>query len=105
MKSLADLADANARIDDGASEAGRDPRSVRRLLNVGGQFASRPSDRLLVGPPSQWVDQLATLTLEYGFSGYIVMGDDPTTLTTFGQEVAPALREVVAAERSSRVAG
>lgn len=105
MKSLDDLADANARIDDGAAEAGRDPRAVRRLLNVGGQFASRPSDRLLVGPPAQWVDQLATLTLEYGFSGYIVMGDDPTVLTTFGQEVAPALRELVAAERSSRVAG
>jgi hypothetical protein len=47
----------------------------------------------------QWVEQLAVLTLEYGFSGYIVMGDDPTTLSIFGQEVAPGLRELVAAER------
>ncbi len=104
MKSMADLADANARIDEGAQEAGRDPRAVRRLLNLGGQFTSRPSDRLLAGPPQQWVDQLAMLTLEHGFSGYVLMGDDPAMLTTFGQEVGPALRELVAAERSSRAA-
>jgi hypothetical protein len=29
------------------------------------------------------------------------MGDDPTALARFGRDVAPALREVVAAERAS----
>jgi alkanesulfonate monooxygenase SsuD/methylene tetrahydromethanopterin reductase-like flavin-dependent oxidoreductase (luciferase family) len=100
MKSLQDLAEGNDRIDEGASEAGREPRAVRRLLNIGGRFTSSPSEQLLVGPPAQWVEQLAVLTLEHGFSGYIVMGDDPTTLSIVGQEVAPGLRELVAAERA-----
>jgi alkanesulfonate monooxygenase SsuD/methylene tetrahydromethanopterin reductase-like flavin-dependent oxidoreductase (luciferase family) len=100
MKSLQDLADGNARIDEGAIEAGREPRAIRRLLNIGGRFTSSPSEQLLVGPPEQWVEQLAVLTLEYGFSGYIVMGDDPMTLSLLGQEVAPRLRELVAAERA-----
>jgi alkanesulfonate monooxygenase SsuD/methylene tetrahydromethanopterin reductase-like flavin-dependent oxidoreductase (luciferase family) len=57
MKSLQDLADGNARIDEGATEAGREPRAVRRLLNIGGRFTSSPSEQLLVGPPAQWVEQ------------------------------------------------
>ncbi|MDD9207046.1 LLM class flavin-dependent oxidoreductase [Georgenia sp. 10Sc9-8] len=98
---LQQLTDGNAVIDEAATIAGRDPRDVRRLLNIGGQLTDQPSDRLLVGPPEQWVDQLAVLTLEHGFSGYILMGDDPTLLTRFGQEVGPALRELVAAERGA----
>ena len=101
IKSLQQLTDGNAVIDEAATAAGRDPRDIRRLLNIGGQLTDQPSDRLLVGPPEQWVDQLAALTLEHGFSGYILMGDDPTLLTRFGQEIGPALREVVAAERAA----
>ena len=101
IKSLQDLADANATIDQAATKAGRDPRAVRRFLNIGGQFTPEASNRLLVGPPEQWVQQLAALTVQYGFSGYILMGDDPSTLTIFAQEVAPALRELVAAERGA----
>ncbi|WP_248258617.1 hypothetical protein [Georgenia sp. EYE_87] len=74
---------------------------MRRLLNIGGQLTPRASDRLLVGPPEQWVEQLAALTLEHGVSGYILMGDDPGTLAVLGQEVAPAVRELVAAERGT----
>lgn len=100
-KSLQDLADANAVIDAAATKAGRAPRAVRRLLNIGGQFTAHASDRLLVGPPEQWVRQLAALTLQYGFSGYILMGDDPSTLTVFAQEVAPALRDLVTTQRAA----
>jgi alkanesulfonate monooxygenase SsuD/methylene tetrahydromethanopterin reductase-like flavin-dependent oxidoreductase (luciferase family) len=100
MTSLADLSEANAIIDEAAHEAGREPAAVRRLLNIGGRFGP-PSNQLLSGPPEQWVEQLAALTLEYGFTGYILMGDDPTALVRFGRDVAPALREVVAAERAS----
>src|SRR5215207_3340190 len=35
----ADLKDMNKHIDEGAAEAGRDPSSVRRLLNISGQFS------------------------------------------------------------------
>jgi alkanesulfonate monooxygenase SsuD/methylene tetrahydromethanopterin reductase-like flavin-dependent oxidoreductase (luciferase family) len=101
LQSLTALADGNATIDEAAAEAGRDPRAVRRLLNIGGQFTSQASDRLFVGPPEQWVDQLAAVTLQHGVSGYIFMGDDPGTLALFGQEVAPAVRELVSAERGA----
>ncbi len=101
VKSLDELATANATIDEAAEAAGRPRSAIRRLVNVGGQFGP-PSDRLLSGPPEQWVEQLAVLTLEYGFSGYLVMGDDERILQIVGQEVAPALRELVAAERSAR---
>lgn len=101
VRNLQDLAVANATIDAAATAAGRDPRDVRRLLNIGGQFTSEGGNQILVGPPEQWVDQLTALTLRLGFSGYILMGDDPTTLTLFAQEVVPALRERVAAARGS----
>lgn len=102
LKSLEALADGNAVIDAAATRAGRDPRAVRRLLNIGGRFGAQPSDRLLVGPPAQWAEQLAVLTLEYGVSAFILMGDDAATLAVYGQEVAPAVRELVAAERAGR---
>ncbi|MER6949603.1 LLM class flavin-dependent oxidoreductase [Nonomuraea sp. NPDC000554] len=100
VRSLDQLADSNATIDAAATEAGREPAAVRRLLNIGGQFGPR-SDRLLSGPPAQWAEQLAVLTLEYGFTAYILMGDDPAVLEVFGKEVAPVVRELVAAERAT----
>lgn len=102
LSSMQDLDDANARIDDAAAGAGRAPSAVRRLLNVGGQLSPRRSPDLLAGPPEQWVEQLAVLALEHGMSAFIVSGDDPTLLATVGQEIAPAVRELVAAERTAR---
>ena len=102
LKGMEQIDESNARIDEAASAAGRDPRDVRRLVNIGGQFTAQPSDRLLVGPPSQWAEQLATLALEHGLSAFIVVGDDPNQLALFGQEVAPATRELVVGERERR---
>ncbi|MDP4501700.1 LLM class flavin-dependent oxidoreductase [Nonomuraea sp. G32] len=101
VQSLDQLAEANATIDAAAVEAGRDPSAIRRLLNIGGKFGP-PSDRLLSGSPEQWAEQLAALTRQYGFSGYIIMGDDPATLEIFGRQVAPATRELVAAARQAK---
>ncbi len=98
-KGVADLADSSARIDAGAAEAGRDPRSVRRLLNISGEFTSSGTG-LLSGPASQWAEELAGLALDCGISGFILAGDDPEAIQRFGQEVAPAVRELVAAERT-----
>jgi len=99
LRSFTALADGNTVIDEAAERAGRDPRAVRRLLNIGGQLTAQASDRFLVGPPEQWAEQLAALTLQHGVSGYILMGDDEGTLALLGQEVAPAVRALVAAER------
>ncbi|WP_106402863.1 LLM class flavin-dependent oxidoreductase [Actinocorallia populi] len=101
MSDLDQLAESNFIIDAAAHQAGRAPTAVRRLLNVSGTFAPLPSsDRFLHGPPDHWVEQLAALTLDHGFSGYILQTDDLLDLTRFGQEVAPALRALVAAERA-----
>jgi alkanesulfonate monooxygenase SsuD/methylene tetrahydromethanopterin reductase-like flavin-dependent oxidoreductase (luciferase family) len=94
-----ELAELNKHIDDAAVSAGRDPSAVRRMLNIGGQFTTTGSG-FLNGPPEQWAEELAGLTLEYGISTFIVTADDEQTVELFAQEVAPATRELVAAERS-----
>ncbi len=94
-----DLDEMNKYIDEGATAAGRDPSAVRRLLNISGQFASSGGG-LLDGPPAQWAEQLAGLTLDYGISGFILMADDVTVTERFAAEVAPATRALVAAERA-----
>ncbi|WP_336922838.1 LLM class flavin-dependent oxidoreductase [Aquipuribacter sp. SD81] len=95
------LADMNARIDEAAVAAGRDPAAVRRLYNVGGGFHGR-GEGFLDGPSHVWVEQLAELALVDGMSGFVVMGDQPDTLRRFAEEVAPGVRELVAAERRQR---
>jgi alkanesulfonate monooxygenase SsuD/methylene tetrahydromethanopterin reductase-like flavin-dependent oxidoreductase (luciferase family) len=82
-----DLARGNALIDEAAQEAGRDPREVRRLLNIS---------------PGMSVDELAELAIDDGVSVFILSSDDPATLQQFGEEVAPAVRDAVAAERAGR---
>jgi alkanesulfonate monooxygenase SsuD/methylene tetrahydromethanopterin reductase-like flavin-dependent oxidoreductase (luciferase family) len=87
----------NAAIDEAAVAAGRDPASVRRLYNIDGRFGR--GSGFLDGTPQDWAEQLAELTLSTGMSTYILGGDDAATLQRFAEEVAPAVRELVAAER------
>ncbi|MEU9507872.1 LLM class flavin-dependent oxidoreductase [Micromonospora sp. NPDC048170] len=95
-----DLDRGNAVIDDAARQAGRDPADVRRLLNVTGRFA--PVGRgPLDGPAEQWAEELADLALSDGISTFILGSDDPEDLRRFAAEVAPAARELVAAERTA----
>ncbi|MFF1932024.1 LLM class flavin-dependent oxidoreductase [Streptomyces sp. NPDC058228] len=93
------LRESNAIIDEEAEKNGRDPREIRRLLNIMGGFGR--STEPFQGTPEQWVEQLLPLVLEEGMSTFILGSDDPTAIATFGQEVAPALREAVAAERTA----
>lgn len=89
-----DLARGNAAVDAAATDAGRDPREVRRLLNLS------PGSGSLTGSPSAWVDALVALALEEGVGTFVVGTDVPSVIETFGTEVAPAVREAVAAERA-----
>jgi Luciferase-like monooxygenase len=84
------LADANARIDDAAARARRDPTAVRRLYNVGGSFGT--GGGFLRGPARDWAEQLAELTLKDGMSAYILASDDADDIRRFAGEVAPAAR-------------
>jgi alkanesulfonate monooxygenase SsuD/methylene tetrahydromethanopterin reductase-like flavin-dependent oxidoreductase (luciferase family) len=99
-----DLAAMNAHIDAGAEAAGRDPATVRRLLNISGQFASTRRG-FLAGPPAQWSDELAELALEHGISAFILATDDAATIEAFATEVAPATREIVTATRAGVTPG
>ncbi|MFD6095285.1 LLM class flavin-dependent oxidoreductase [Nocardiopsis flavescens] len=98
---VADMRAANRVIDEAAREAGRDPRQVRRMLNLTGGALLPAGRGFLQGPAEQWVDDLLPLVLEHGFSTFILAADDPRTIQGFGAEVAPALREAVEKERAS----
>jgi alkanesulfonate monooxygenase SsuD/methylene tetrahydromethanopterin reductase-like flavin-dependent oxidoreductase (luciferase family) len=76
-------------IDEAAERAGRDPGSIRRIANLGGEITDGPVSEWLHGPPSHWVEELGKLSAESGFDGFLVGSDQ---VARFAAEVAPALR-------------
>jgi hypothetical protein len=87
-----------ARID--AAARGRDPAAIRRLYNISGRIG--PGDGgFLDGPAAQWVEQLLPLVTEIGMDTFVLWAaESPASqLERFAAEVAPALREAVAAHR------
>ncbi|GIM95113.1 LLM class flavin-dependent oxidoreductase [Paractinoplanes toevensis] len=88
-----DLERGNAIIDEAAEKAGRDPREIRRLLNISGEPGKEPA---------QWVDELLPLILDDGVGTLILGSDDPLELQRFATEVIPAVREEVARARVSQ---
>src|SRR5699024_8131912 len=95
------LADKHARIDEAARDAHRDPADIQRIYNVFGTITDSDHQGFLHGPASQWVDQLTELVLEYGMDTFVLgtEGDDIDQISTFAEEVAPAVRAAVADER------
>ncbi|GAB2633257.1 LLM class flavin-dependent oxidoreductase [Prescottella soli] len=85
----AGIATASATIDDAATAAGRDPASIRRVLNVGGDIPLEDLPR-----------RLSSLALDHGIDTFI-LGGHPTeeSLTYLAQEVFPRVRDGVAAGR------
>ena len=75
---------------DDLAHGGRDPRAIRRLLNIG----------QLPGAPTEQADVLAGLALESGTSVFIIPGDDPDAMAAFAVDVVPAVREAVAVARA-----
>jgi len=80
------LGDGNARIDEAAIASGREPSSIRRLLNVS-MADARP-------------EHLANLALVYGIDTFVVASDDANEIRRIGAEVAPATTALVTAERT-----
>jgi len=81
----ADLLEGNRRIDEAAAAAGRDPRSIRRVLNAGAD----------VSP-----EQLTSLTVENVMDTFVIGGlEDPEALRWFASDIVPAVREAVARAR------
>ncbi|WP_432477998.1 LLM class flavin-dependent oxidoreductase [Nocardioides sp. GXQ0305] len=98
-----DLPEMSAAVDEAALAAGRSPASIRRVYNVFGRFGTGAD--FLQGRPHEWAEQLAELTLEVGTSTYVLGTDDPDAVRRWATEVAPAVRELVDAERGRRARG
>jgi alkanesulfonate monooxygenase SsuD/methylene tetrahydromethanopterin reductase-like flavin-dependent oxidoreductase (luciferase family) len=83
--------------------AGRDPKSFKRLYNAFfGHKLQAKSEGFLIGPASQWVDELTQLALELDFDTF-VLGDREATVEhfkIFADEVIPQVRAQVAAARA-----
>jgi alkanesulfonate monooxygenase SsuD/methylene tetrahydromethanopterin reductase-like flavin-dependent oxidoreductase (luciferase family) len=82
-----DLERGNAIIDQAAVTAGRDPREIRRMLNI--------------TPDTATVEDLLPFALRDGVSVFILSSDDPRAIQAWGEQAAPALREAVARERQA----
>jgi alkanesulfonate monooxygenase SsuD/methylene tetrahydromethanopterin reductase-like flavin-dependent oxidoreductase (luciferase family) len=97
LKKISDMTD---RLDQAAAEVGRDPVSIRRILNVSGEITDGESKGILQGPVDQWVDELTDLAVTYGFDTFILWAEGENQLSRFAEQVVPAVRAQVAAERT-----
>ena len=80
-----DLLDGNRRIDDAAVAAGRDPHSIRRILNAGADVP---------------VETFTSLAVENGMDTFVIGGiEDPEAMRWFAADVVPAVRQAVAEAR------
>src|ERR1700681_4892566 len=83
-----ELRSGNQQIDEAAKKAGRDPSSIRRLVNVQGLIGDRPPPRRadlpvgylagepLAGPAGWWVETIASFARD-GFDTIVFWPVDP----------------------------
>jgi alkanesulfonate monooxygenase SsuD/methylene tetrahydromethanopterin reductase-like flavin-dependent oxidoreductase (luciferase family) len=81
-----------ARIDEAASGADRDPAEIRRLYNV----------MTTIDDVGRWVEELTRFALELGLDTFVFWPaeDQLRQLDLFAAEVVPAVREAVERERA-----
>jgi alkanesulfonate monooxygenase SsuD/methylene tetrahydromethanopterin reductase-like flavin-dependent oxidoreductase (luciferase family) len=84
-----EFAALGARIDDAAQAAGRDPRSVRRIVNVMTDITSET-----VG---SWTERLAAWAVEPGVDAFVFWPPDAGTgmIERLAAEVVPVVREAI----------
>ena len=101
-----ELRAGNERIDTAAEAAGRDPRSIRRIINVQGVIGEQSAPARselpvgylagepLAGPTDWWVETLAAF-VDDGFDTLVFWPVETATaqVELFAGEVAPQLRQ------------
>ena len=101
-----ELRAGHRRIDEAAEAAGRDPRQIRRILNlqgVIGEGRTAPEERLpvgylraepLAGPPERWAETLAGFA-EDGFDTLVFWPVDPSPrqVELLAHDVVPLLSD------------
>jgi alkanesulfonate monooxygenase SsuD/methylene tetrahydromethanopterin reductase-like flavin-dependent oxidoreductase (luciferase family) len=99
-----ELRAGNSQVDAAAEKAGRDPRSIRRIVNVQGLIGDGPAPprsalpvgylagEPLAGPPDWWVETIAGFRND-GFDTFVFWPVDPTPgqVELFAGEVMPQL--------------
>jgi alkanesulfonate monooxygenase SsuD/methylene tetrahydromethanopterin reductase-like flavin-dependent oxidoreductase (luciferase family) len=102
VRRIAEFSSLGAHIDEAAVAAERDPSTIRRIVNVSvtltdGARGPGPLD----GPVDQWVEILTGWALEHRLDAFVMWPSDTGTdqVERLAAEVAPAVREAVAAER------
>ncbi|MBE8477436.1 LLM class flavin-dependent oxidoreductase [Streptomyces justiciae] len=93
-----------ALVDEAATAAGRDPRSLRRVYNVIGSIGAGRGGQGLVGDVSVWTETLSEWAVELGFDTFVFWpAADPEEQTRrFAREVVPAVRAEVQRLRGTR---
>ena len=91
-----DFAGLAARIDDAAAAAGRDPRAIRRIVNVSGSITDGAiGDGPLDGPVELWINKLTGWAVDLRIDAFVVWPPDAGTsmIEQLGAEVVPAVHE------------
>jgi alkanesulfonate monooxygenase SsuD/methylene tetrahydromethanopterin reductase-like flavin-dependent oxidoreductase (luciferase family) len=103
-----ELRAGNQRIDAAAEKAGRDPRAIRRIINLQGLIGEGPAPARselpvgylagepLAGPAGWWLETLASF-LEDGFDTIVFWPVDPAPgqVEALARDVVPHLRGAV----------
>ncbi len=92
------LPEMQDRIDEAATDAGRDPRSVVRAYVIQGSITDGSAEGDFDGPVARWVEQLVHLHRDLRFDSVSVwpQGDVDAQVRRFIEEVAPAVRAALA---------
>ncbi len=91
-----------ARIDEAARRAGRQPTAIRRISNVMGGIDAEPGrPGGLSGSADFWAETLARWATDLGFDTFIFYPSvmSPEQVGRFAREVVPRTRELVAQAR------
>jgi alkanesulfonate monooxygenase SsuD/methylene tetrahydromethanopterin reductase-like flavin-dependent oxidoreductase (luciferase family) len=82
-------------IEEGASKSGRDPGSIRRVLNVGGLVTPAQGEGM-VGPPAYWAEELSRLAA-IGMDAFVFWPaqDEERQVELFAAEVIPEVSEAI----------
>lgn len=96
---LPKLRKMSAVLDEATVAAGRNPGDIQRVLNINGTITDGVSDGLLNGPVGQWADELTEMALDIGIDTFVYGHDEFDQVRRFAAEVAPLVREQVAAAR------
>ena len=91
-------------VDAELDAIGRPAGQVRRVYNTIAKKLQPTSEGFLIGPAEQWVEQLTSIALDFGFDTFL-FGDRETTvehLHQFAELVIPQVRANVAAQTTTK---